>query len=215
VLELRYVMVIWKARDPEEAAQDGRASLFVLYLRFYGLLVLGMVILYQMVSIFPLVLCIAYCYWVPQIVENTVTNAREALSLSYVYGITASRLAIPLYFYGCPDKFMTVQTNPALCVALCLLGLAQVGVLRYQSQYGGRAIIPKPFLPEAYDYFRALDPEMHVGPLDCAICTDDIVCGDHMVTPCEHVFHPHCLQEWLDQKLECPICRGKLPNVMT
>jgi succinate-acetate transporter protein len=111
ILELRYLMVIWKARSPDDFAttQAQRSQLCALYLRFYGILVLGMVIMYQLQFAFPLLLCLAYSYWVPQIVENAIHNHREALHEHYIMGITLSRLAIPLYFYGCPDKFITVR----------------------------------------------------------------------------------------------------------
>jgi len=32
-----------------------------------------------------------------------------------------------------------------------------------------------------------------------------------MVTPCRHKFHPVCLQQWMDIKLECPFCRAPIP----
>lgn len=32
-----------------------------------------------------------------------------------------------------------------------------------------------------------------------------------MVTPCEHRFHRSCLMDWMDKRLNCPICRATLP----
>jgi len=29
-------------------------------------------------------------------------------------------------------------------------------------------------------------------------------------TPCMHVFHAKCLQDWVKRKPECPLCRLKL-----
>lgn len=34
-----------------------------------------------------------------------------------------------------------------------------------------------------------------------------------MKTPCNHRFHIKCLIEWTKIKLECPICRKKLPSL--
>jgi len=31
-------------------------------------------------------------------------------------------------------------------------------------------------------------------------------------TPCNHVFHEDCLKDWGLKKLECPVCRMKLPR---
>lgn len=32
-----------------------------------------------------------------------------------------------------------------------------------------------------------------------------------MMTPCNHFYHPGCLTQWMDQKMECPTCRAQLP----
>lgn len=36
---------------------------------------------------------------------------------------------------------------------------------------------------------------------------------DCMVTPCRHVFHSQCLRQWMESRLQCPICRASLPPV--
>ncbi|KAL9109881.1 MAG: hypothetical protein Q9227_005584 [Pyrenula ochraceoflavens] len=63
---------------------------------------------------------------------------------------------------------------------------------------------------------------------DCAICMQEIavpvVGGNdsssgatwlgrmmYMVTPCRHIFHSGCLEEWMKSRLVCPICREGLP----
>lgn len=33
----------------------------------------------------------------------------------------------------------------------------------------------------------------------------------YMVTPCKHVFHTDCLENWMMYKLQCPVCRNSLP----
>ncbi|KAG0673108.1 hypothetical protein C6P42_002972 [Pichia californica] len=33
----------------------------------------------------------------------------------------------------------------------------------------------------------------------------------YMVTPCNHVFHTDCLENWMMYKLQCPVCRNSLP----
>lgn len=31
--------------------------------------------------------------------------------------------------------------------------------------------------------------------------------------PCQHVFHPYCLLQWMEVKMECPCCRANLPQI--
>jgi len=52
--------------------------------------------------------------------------------------------------------------------------------------------------------------------LDCVICYSSI---DHqnqrsyMLGPCNHIFHRKCLEQWMEIKMECPICRYTLPAI--
>ncbi|KAK2759400.1 hypothetical protein FQN54_002878 [Arachnomyces sp. PD_36] len=49
----------------------------------------------------------------------------------------------------------------------------------------------------------------HAGSLGCSICTDDFVKGqDIRVLPCNHKFHPECVDPWLvNVSGTCPLCR--------
>ncbi|KAH6611129.1 tul1 ring-domain e3 ubiquitin ligase [Trichoderma cornu-damae] len=65
--------------------------------------------------------------------------------------------------------------------------------------------------------------------IDCAICREVlevpiIKAGEedlsvtgvfarrmYMVTPCRHIFHTPCLENWMKFRLQCPICREDLP----
>jgi hypothetical protein len=35
----------------------------------------------------------------------------------------------------------------------------------------------------------------------------------YMVTPCRHVFHTECMEEWMRTRLQCPVCRNPLPPI--
>jgi hypothetical protein len=50
--------------------------------------------------------------------------------------------------------------------------------------------------------------------LECSICYDDIDIRDrfkYMLAPCNHLYHSECLKQWMEVKMECPICRTQLP----
>lgn len=42
-------------------------------------------------------------------------EVRNPFDLGYLYGISALRLFLPLYFYGCPDNFLTAFPMVRTC----------------------------------------------------------------------------------------------------
>ncbi|EDK38769.2 hypothetical protein PGUG_02867 [Meyerozyma guilliermondii ATCC 6260] len=65
-------------------------------------------------------------------------------------------------------------------------------------------------------------------PVDCAICMTEVTIPvaaseqkkdkkvgntHYMITPCHHIFHTECLEDWMKYKLQCPVCRTSLPPV--
>ena len=52
--------------------------------------------------------------------------------------------------------------------------------------------------------------------LDCVICYGGINIENkrgYMLAPCDHIFHRDCLEQWMEVKMECPICRMALPSI--
>ena len=113
-------------------------------------------------------------------------------------------------------------------MCLVLYVAIQGAVLMVQYYYGPHCFLPKRFLPHKHDYFRSLDPDevrevlrrngdlesSEAGVTECVICMNPVEIGrpmTRMVTPCNHFFHPQCLQRWMDVKMECPTCRQILP----
>lgn len=60
--------------------------------------------------------------------------------------------------------------------------------------------------------FDAANQQRVTGPT-CTICMSEVnpFAHEHMIAPCNHVFHEECLLRWMEQKMECPVCRGRLP----
>ena len=50
---------------------------------------------------------------------------------------------------------------------------------------------------------------------NCVICVDDFAEGDTVrVLPCDHIFHPQCIDEWLvNHSSLCPLCKRRVPRV--
>ena len=61
------------------------------------------------------------------------------------------------------------------------------------------------------------DEEESVGEVvDCVICVCEVDQSRpalYMLTPCDHIFHTQCLEQWMQVKMECPTCRTQLPTV--
>lgn len=69
-----------------------------------------------------------YTFWLPQIVYCVRTDSRQPLRPLYVVGMSAARLALPLYLYGCPSNLLRVAPSPGVCIGLTLFVASQVSV---------------------------------------------------------------------------------------
>ncbi|GBG63151.1 hypothetical protein CBR_g36920 [Chara braunii] len=205
IFEMRYLLAIWRARRPGtfgEGWETVRREISILYSRFYGFLLGGILLMYQFSWLLWYILLLFYSFWIPQIVSNAVRDSRKPLHPHYILGISITRLAIPLFM------------------------LIQAALLLLQHYFGSRCFIPRQCLPERYSYFRSVDRSTIQGVgaedgcgIDCVICMAPVEMSqrrsqrERMVTPCDHVFHANCLQRWMDVKMECPTCRRPLPPI--
>ncbi|KAL7215940.1 hypothetical protein ACSBR1_027982 [Camellia fascicularis] len=217
IFEMRYLLAIWKASRPMnngEGWEAMRRELSVLYSRFYGILLGGILVMYEFHRFLRPILLLIHSFWIPQIVTNVVRDSRKPLHPHYILGMTITRLAIPLYVFGCPHNFMRIEPDKSWCICLCAFMGFEASILLLQHYLGSRWFIPRQILPEKYSYYRRFDQGANHAT-DCVICmtTIDITqrSNDCMVTPCDHFFHSGCLQRWMDIKMECPTCRRPLP----
>lgn len=111
-----------------------RRELSILYSRFYGSLLFGLIILYRLQKYMRVFVFALYSFWVPQIflsifedhryvprnghIRNALVQRsnqnhhqldRRPLHPLYIVGMSATRLAIPLYFLCCPRNFLHVR----------------------------------------------------------------------------------------------------------
>lgn len=58
---------------------------------------------------------------------------------------------------------------------------------------------------------KAADEVSEKAKESCAICLDDITTGQMVkALRCSHKFHEKCINNWLRQKLQCPLCKEKV-----
>jgi hypothetical protein len=162
------------------------------------------------------------------------TGVTRMWIIVYVLGYSGNFLKV---------AFPKLNTHPTLAFCMVVWQAMQVGVLVAQNKYGARFMIPERFLPPKFDYERDVPSSMSGGSgdgggmggativalpsddiesgpsaveeLECVICYDavEVTMRDYMLAPCEHIFHKDCLMKWMDVKMECPVCRGPLPEL--
>lgn len=202
VFELRYLLLIFKARNPR-AFQEGwdvmRQALSSFYTRFYASLLIGVVLIYNLRSNPAALILLMYSFWVPQILWSAIQGHRSPMLMTYVFGMSATRLVFPLYLLACPSNFFHSQPMPHIAVLAVLWVGAQALVLFCQRLWGPRFFLPKRFLPASYDYYRVMPSQ---DGADCAICMAAVGPGgqsgdqdsDRVTTPCDHAFHLGCFK---------------------
>jgi hypothetical protein len=225
MFELRFFVMVCRSQNADTDPDRERREVSLLYSRFYGVLITVVLIGYQFPDLIQLLVFLSFSFWIPQIVQNAVRDSnRPAFSTRYIIGMTCTRVFIPLYLYGYPANYLHLKPAPAYCFYLVVYIGGQAAILLAQQRYGSRTVLPKALLPKKYDYYRRLEPrppsvvdaEQAVGACQADICPicmagiEDLETGC-MVTPCDHVFHDECLQQWMDIKMECPTCRAALP----
>ncbi|CAH8355632.1 unnamed protein product [Eruca vesicaria subsp. sativa] len=52
------------------------------------------------------------------------------------------------------------------------------------------------------------------GALECAICLNEFEDDEmlRLLPKCDHVFHPNCIDAWLQGHVTCPVCRNNLAD---
>lgn len=149
----------------------------------------------------------------------------------FIIGTTIIRTLPVVYVFTYSSNVFRHHKDVRFVVILCLYLLFQIAVLYSQDILGSRWFLPKMSIPEGYSYHKPMSAQdlLEHGSssnytVDCAICmsevavyvedvpeTHNVDMQTYMVTPCGHIFHTHCLENWMSYKLQCPVCRSPLP----
>lgn len=223
LLEARYLLAIWRQRHHEAFNQGWaamRRELSWLYSRFYGVLIVGLVLIYNNLDHLDSIALFFHAFWIPQILFDAWQGSRSALRPVFFVGIAVTRTLFVLYLWGCPSGIFSGDLYPPLpgapsasmCTSVAALQGIQVAFMLAQQKLGPRWFVPWVCMPWAYNYHRQV--RLEPGS-DCVICMSEIDPEDarRVVTPCNHKFHRACLEQWMDVKMECPTCRTTLPPI--
>ncbi|KAL3916228.1 MAG: hypothetical protein SGILL_005273 [Bacillariaceae sp.] len=169
VIEMKYMAIIIQARNASNGGNTIellRRQIAMLHLRFYVALMTSCLgFFYSGETYRTAYMLLLYSFWVPQIIQNIVTEAKRPLHPYYVYGMSLSRLVAPLYIFAFQNNFLKEvypesPTNVFMCELLILWVGIQAGILEAQGRYGARFMIPARFLPPKFDYNRPIPPSL-------------------------------------------------------
>lgn len=111
-----------------------------------GILLGGILIMYEFHNFLRPILFLMYSFWIPQIITNIIRDSRKPLHPHYILGMTVTRLAIPLYVFGCPYNFMRIEPDDNWCISLVVFMGVQALILLLQHYLGSRCFIPRQVL---------------------------------------------------------------------
>lgn len=236
VFQMRYLVEVCKLSWNSGTLTVALSRIYMVIYAYIGLSLLIALIVEPLVWL-PLTL--AHSCWLFQIIHNARYRTRRAFDWRYVIGTTLCRSFIPAYFYAWPNQILIhIPPRPLLILGLFFYDILLISILLAQDRFGPRFFIPSWLGPAPYNYRRTIPFELYLphhstvsqtslapvpnttldvpphpmGPT-CTICMSEINphTGEHMIAPCNHTFHEECLLRWMDQKMECPVCRGRLP----
>ncbi|KAG8363787.1 hypothetical protein BUALT_Bualt19G0058700 [Buddleja alternifolia] len=63
-----------------------------------------------------------------------------------------------------------------------------------------------------FSYSEVKDHKIGKGTLECAVCLNEFEEDEtlRLIPKCDHVFHPECIDAWLESHVTCPVCRANL-----
>ncbi|KAL3538042.1 hypothetical protein ACH5RR_001408 [Cinchona calisaya] len=63
-----------------------------------------------------------------------------------------------------------------------------------------------------FSYAEVKDHKIGKGALECAVCLNEFEDDEtlRLIPKCDHVFHPECIDAWLESHVTCPVCRANL-----
>jgi len=159
-------MILHARSGPDNNAASNRRRVGWLHCWFYSSLIIGSMA-FTLIGREHLTaaLLLLYSFWLPQIFLNIFTQANKPLHRNFIYGMSLSRLFVPMYVFGIPNNYIhdiepEFPVNGRICLSLLLWVSFQACILFSQNKFGSRFMIPSILLPPKYNYHREIPPSL-------------------------------------------------------
>lgn len=174
-------------------------------------------------------------YWLPQLIQSLLLGGRDSVVPWYAFVATLVPVNFALVLLAAPlvgnGAALAPHPQPGLLILAILIVCCEAVILVTLPKLVLRRVLPKWMMPWRHEYelphhrVMAASGGLSEDP-DCSICSESLLnpARDSAVvinhggavpvwqTPCKHLFHEPCLQQWMDQRMECPLCRKALPE---
>jgi hypothetical protein len=132
---------------------------------------------------------------------------------------TCASTAPELYFVSTVFVSLSLAAFPNADTASPSGGTTNIGGSRISGIVGN--VFPNaysnPAPPDTIEKLRVvlLEEIPDSYPKECCVCMMEYVAGEvTIVTPCEHIFHKRCCNDWLQLSRTCPVCRADIPGAL-
>ncbi|XP_047960504.1 E3 ubiquitin-protein ligase ATL6-like [Salvia hispanica] len=137
--------------------------------------------------------------------ENQYNYAKFSPSMAIIIVV----LIAALFFMGFFSIYIRHCTDSSSSVA----GARRVLSLRARRAAASRGLDPDVISTfPTFTYAEVKDHKLGKSALECAVCLNEF--EDHetlrLIPKCDHVFHPDCVDVWLESHVTCPVCRANL-----
>lgn len=158
-------------------------------------------------------------FWLPQALHCFTMDGWTGLTAPFILGNLSIVLAPTLAPLLVPAPWTLPTATAVVAVAGAVLVTAQAAMLLALRLNGGHNLVPNCIAPWRHIYRTTAEAQrlaLSENPL-CPICRNSLEEGwddsdELWRTPCNHLFHKSCLERWMQERTECPLCRKLLPE---
>ncbi|KAJ4822532.1 hypothetical protein Tsubulata_049586 [Turnera subulata] len=141
--------------------------------------------------------------------QNPYGYARVTPSMAIIIVV----LIAALFFMGFFSIYIRHCSDSAAAGSVRPLGLGGAAGRSRRAAAAARGLDPaviETFPTLVYSVVKGL--KIGKGALECAVCLNEFEDDEtlRLIPKCDHVFHPECIDAWLESHTTCPVCRANL-----